>query len=158
MNIKQLRKLRGLTQEELSERIGVHENTIRLWERGVREPRLSDMAKLCEVLGCTESELLNGPADGRVRLTLVYDWGQMKEGNIDMTGNDFELILGSQGQIGLKDERGGDRRVFSACEGTTDDSVGRAKAARSDTARIGGSTWLEHYRYSSMREHECGRC
>ena len=102
MNIKQLRKLRGLTQEELSERIGVHENTIRLWERGVREPRLSDMAKLCEVLGCTESELLNGLDDGRVRLTLVYDWGQMKEGNIDMTGNDFELILGSQGQIGLK--------------------------------------------------------
>ena len=102
MNIKQLRKLRGLTQEELSERIGVHENTIRLWERGVREPRLSDMAKLCEVLGCTESELLNGPADGRVRLTLVYDWGQMKEGNIDMNGNDFELILGSHGQIGLK--------------------------------------------------------
>ena len=26
----------------------------------------------------------------------------MKEGNIDMNGNDFELILGSQGKIGLK--------------------------------------------------------
>ena len=102
MNIKQLRKLRGITQEELSERMGVHENTIRLWEKGIREPRLSDMAKLCEVLGCTESELLNGPDDGRVKITLVYDWGHMKEGNIDMNGNDFELILGSNGQIGLK--------------------------------------------------------
>ena len=39
MDIKRLRKSIGLTQEELSERIGVHENTIRLWEKGVREPR-----------------------------------------------------------------------------------------------------------------------
>ena len=102
MNIKQLRKSRGITQEELSERIGVHENTIRLWEKGLREPRSSDILKLCEVLGCTESELLNGPSDGKVKITLVYDWDKMKEGSIDMNGNEFELILGSNGQIGLK--------------------------------------------------------
>ena len=102
MNIKLLRKSRGITQEELSERIGVHENTIRLWEKGLREPRSSDISKLCEVLCCTESELLNGPSDGKVKITLVYDWTHMEGGKIDMNGNDFELILGSNGQIGLK--------------------------------------------------------
>ena len=102
MDIKRLRKAIGLTQEELSERIGVHENTIRLWEKGVREPRLSDMKKLCEVLGCTESDLLNGPADGQLKITLTYDWKKYQEGGIKMDGEGFELILGSNGQIGIK--------------------------------------------------------
>lgn len=71
MNIKILRKMRGITQEELSERIGVHENTIRLWEKGIREPRSSDIAKLCEVLGCTESELLNDSDTQKWELRIV---------------------------------------------------------------------------------------
>ena len=40
--------------------MGCHINTIRRWETGQREPRTSDLQRLCEVLGCTESELLNG--------------------------------------------------------------------------------------------------
>ena len=76
--------------------------TIRRWEAEKIIPRMDEIRQLAEALHVSETELLNGPDDGRVRLTLVYDWGQMKEGNIDMTGNDFELILGSQGQIGLK--------------------------------------------------------
>ena len=71
MDIKRLRKAIGLTQEELSERIGVHENTIRLWEQGLREPRLSDMKKLCEALGCSESELLNGPSSENWELRIL---------------------------------------------------------------------------------------
>ena len=101
-NISVIRKRKGLNQEELAHMLSVNTATLSRWENGHFEPKASVIKKLCEVLGCTESELLNGPDDGRVRLTLVYDWGQMKEGNIDMTGNDFELILGSQGQIGLK--------------------------------------------------------
>lgn len=41
--------------------MGVHENTIRRWESGDSEPRSNDLLKLCELLNCTESELLNGP-------------------------------------------------------------------------------------------------
>ena len=102
MDIKRLRKAIGLTQEELSERIGVHENTIRLWEKGLREPRLSDMKKLCEVLGCSELELLNGTGDDQLKITLTYDWKKYQEGGINMNGEGFELILGSNGQIGIK--------------------------------------------------------
>ena len=100
--LRKLRKSAGLTQEELAERVDVHLNTISRWENGVDVPKTFKLKRLAEALHVSETELLNGPADGRVRLTLVYDWEQMKEGNIDMTGNDFELILGSQGQIGLK--------------------------------------------------------
>ena len=89
MDIKRLRKAIGLTQEELSERIGVHENTIRLWEQGLREPRLSDMKKLCEALGCSESELLNGPSSENWELRILMK----KEGVIDMTSKQSSAVL-----------------------------------------------------------------
>lgn len=94
MNIKELRKKRGITQEELSARIGVHENTIRLWEKGMREPRLSDIAKLCEVFECTESELLNGQGTQNWELRLVMrKAGHPQEGVIDMTNNNSNAAL-----------------------------------------------------------------
>lgn len=94
MNIKELRKRQGITQEELSARIGVHENTIRLWEKGMREPRSSDIAKLCEVLGCTESELLNGPDTQNWELKLVIAKTGNKEGDtLDMTGQKSTATL-----------------------------------------------------------------
>ncbi len=87
MNIKQLRKSRNMTQEELSERIGVHENTIRLWEKGIREPRSSDIRKLCEIFNCTETELLNGPNSQTWELKLVVNkTGNTEGGTLDMTG------------------------------------------------------------------------
>lgn len=81
-------KKRGITQEELSEQIGVHENTIRLWEKWIREPRSSDIAKLCEVLGCTKSEFLNGSATQTWELRLVMNkTGKEKKGDTaDMSG------------------------------------------------------------------------
>ena len=94
MNIKQLRKVRRITQEELSCLMGVHENTIRLWEKGVREPRSSDIKKLCEVLGCTESELLNGPATQEWELRMVVSkTGDKEGGTVDMTGTGSTATL-----------------------------------------------------------------
>ena len=82
-NIRLLRKKVKLTQEKLAELISCSIDTLQRWENGTREPRASDIRKLCDVLGCTESELLNGPSDEKVKITLVYDWGRMKEGNVD---------------------------------------------------------------------------
>ena len=72
------------------------------YERNTATPTLDTVRRLALGLEITVDELLNGPNEDKVKITLVYDWSHMKEGNIDMNGNDFELILGSQGQIGLK--------------------------------------------------------
>ena len=62
--IRIARKKMRLTQAELGDRIGVHETTIRRWESGKGGgPSVSDVVKLCEVLGCSEAELLNGPGE-----------------------------------------------------------------------------------------------
>ena len=102
MYIKQWRKARRITQERLAELMEVHENTIRLWEKGIREPRSSDITKLCAILGCTESELLNGPRDDKVELVLSWNWEDMKKGEINMNEDKFKLILGGDGRVGLQ--------------------------------------------------------
>ena len=101
MDIKRLRKARGITQEKLADLMEVHENTIRLWEKGIREPRLSDITRLCEILGCTEAELLNGTSSDKVEIVLSWNWEDMKKGEINMEENRFKLILGEDGMIGL---------------------------------------------------------
>lgn len=83
MRLKEWRTKLGLSQFALSEKVGVHENTVRRWESGQREPRASEIAKLCEVLGVSEAELLRGPAEDVWELRVVFD----KEGKgvMDLT-------------------------------------------------------------------------
>ena len=101
MHIRELRKKRNLSQAELAEKLDVHENTVRRWETGKFEPRVNDIQNLCKVLKCTEDELLYGAKDGKIRITLSYDWSKYEKGEIDMTGNAFDLNLGKIGTIGL---------------------------------------------------------
>jgi transcriptional regulator with XRE-family HTH domain len=60
--LKFYRKKAGMTQTELAERLDIHALTISRWESDIREPRASDIKKLCSVLNVSETELLNGPA------------------------------------------------------------------------------------------------
>ena len=58
MNIKERRKSMNMTQEELSQALGVKRSTIAMWESGENEPRLSMLVRLSQVLGCTPNDLL----------------------------------------------------------------------------------------------------
>ena len=100
--IFRLRKEAGLSQEELAERVGVHLNTISQWENGAYIPKTMKLKKLAEALNVTESELLNGPKDSKIKITLSYDWEKFEKGEIDMTGNEFDVFLGKDGEVGIK--------------------------------------------------------
>jgi DNA-binding transcriptional regulator YiaG len=50
MDIRSLRKEKGLSQMGLAVAVGVSMVTIQLWERGVTTPNPENMAKLKEVL------------------------------------------------------------------------------------------------------------
>ena len=101
MNIREWRKKRGLTQEELAFKVGIHMNTLLRWEYGTREPKASELKKLAEILDCSVQELLDEPSNNKIRITLTYDWSKYEKGEIDMTGNAFDLNLGKIGTIGL---------------------------------------------------------
>lgn len=58
--ISEVRNEQGLTQKELSEKLGVGDKTISKWERGVNAPDISILQKLCKELDISVVELLNG--------------------------------------------------------------------------------------------------
>lgn len=100
--IKQFRKRAGLTQPKLAQLLGVSFSTLRRWETYGGQPRADELKKLCEVLGCNESELLNGPRDDKVELVVSWNWEDMKKGEINMNEDKFKLILGGDGRVGLQ--------------------------------------------------------
>lgn len=57
-NIKQFRKDRGLTQEELAIRVNVVRQTVSKWEKGLSVPDADMLQRLSEVLEVTVSRLL----------------------------------------------------------------------------------------------------
>lgn len=59
-NIRRRRKELGLTQEGAAERCGIHPVEFARAERGVRDMRVSTVAKIAEGLGVPASELLAG--------------------------------------------------------------------------------------------------
>lgn len=58
--IKDCRKAKTLTQEQLAERLGLSPKTISKWECAKGLPDASIMLELCEILSISVNELLNG--------------------------------------------------------------------------------------------------
>lgn len=58
--ITKCRKDKKLTQEQLAEKINVSINAVSKWERGLNLPDISNMQDLCNILGITINELLEG--------------------------------------------------------------------------------------------------
>ncbi len=60
-NLRDLRRARSLSQQEMAQGCGVSLNAYSLWERGKRRPRPYNMRALCKLLGVQEHELGYGP-------------------------------------------------------------------------------------------------
>ena len=58
-NLCQLRKLNGLSQEELAEKVNVSRQTLSKWESGESMPDLERAAALADVFGVTLDDLVN---------------------------------------------------------------------------------------------------
>lgn len=61
--LKQLRKSKGLNQEDLADALGMSYMTIRRWEKGITTPRMEDIKDLAKALGVSEADLLNDTHD-----------------------------------------------------------------------------------------------
>ena len=63
MNIAKLRKVTGLTQKELAQKLNVTDKAVSRWERGVGFPDISSLCPLAEALGVKVSKLLDAEDD-----------------------------------------------------------------------------------------------
>jgi len=57
-NIKFFRTLAGITQKELACMLGIKQPTMSQYERGTRNPSLSDLKTMCEILKVSADELI----------------------------------------------------------------------------------------------------
>lgn len=108
------RKQRGMTQEELAERIGVSRQALAKWESGETVPDIERAASAAAILGIPLDELVEkkepekvvpGPPPGRYLFGIadVNDKGQIvipKEARrvFDIKPGDRLVVLGDEGQ------------------------------------------------------------
>lgn len=62
IRLKERRKLKGMTQEELGKHIGVQKAAVQKYESGKRQPPAKTLNQICSLLECT-SDYLIGRAD-----------------------------------------------------------------------------------------------
>ena len=58
--ISELRKEHGLTQKQVGDMLGITDNSVSKWERGVNAPDIYYLAPLSEMFHVSIKELLNG--------------------------------------------------------------------------------------------------
>lgn len=61
-NIRRLRKLRGLSQEELAKELDVSRAAVTQWETGWSSPRMGMIEKLSAFFNVSKSEIIDGPS------------------------------------------------------------------------------------------------
>ena len=72
LRIKHLRKSRGVSQEELSEKVGMSSKYLSSIERGKENPTLDTFIKLAQALNVEISELFNYAGDKSVQESKKY--------------------------------------------------------------------------------------
>jgi transcriptional regulator with XRE-family HTH domain len=60
-NLVRLRKEKGLSQEDLAEKVGISRGTIAKYEAGSAGATLSTIVRLSKALGCEETDLVSDP-------------------------------------------------------------------------------------------------
>ena len=61
MNLKELRKAKGITQTELAEKLGIKRTTVSMWELNASSPTARMIPALAAALGCSIDALFREP-------------------------------------------------------------------------------------------------
>ena len=69
-NLIQLRKLKGMTQEDIAEKVGVSRQAVAKWESGETSPDLEKSRLLAEVLGVSLDDLVNYEPEGNLGMNV----------------------------------------------------------------------------------------
>ena len=56
--LRQMRKAKGYSQQQIADLVGVHRTTYTRYESGAVEPPLDTLCRMADLMGCTTDELL----------------------------------------------------------------------------------------------------
>lgn len=98
--LKQLRKDRGLTQEQLAEVLGVAGRTVSRWETGSNMPDLSILIQIAEYYDVEVKEILDGERKSEMMnremketLTKVADYNKLEKEMVTRAGNTAFAVM-----------------------------------------------------------------
>ena len=72
-NIKALRKIKGLTQDELAIRLNVVRQTVSKWEKGLSVPDAEMLQRIAEVFEVNVSQLLGAPINQNENIDVIAE-------------------------------------------------------------------------------------
>lgn len=78
--ISHLRKIRGLTQEQLGEKLGISGQAVSKWENGESMPDIMLLPDLCDILGVSADALLEVPVSLKNK-HIIRDFCQFAQDN-----------------------------------------------------------------------------
>ena len=94
--LTRIRNLRGYTQAQMAEKLGISRSTYTNYERGNRSPDLETLEHISDVLGCTLDELF-GRSKGEPGREVQYaDLMCEPEGTYDYSAKKKRLAIGVQ--------------------------------------------------------------
>ncbi len=113
--IRHYRNKLNMTQQELAKQIPCSIDSIRRWETNIREPRTSDLVRLCEVLQCSEADLLSGSNQQEFEVKIIMGVKNLANiAGVEITDNSFiygvddekpQIHIGGKVNIGTPQER-----------------------------------------------------
>lgn len=72
-NLNRLLEIKGTTQRELAEYVGVSQATISNWCKGVKMPRMDKIDKICEFFHINRSDLMSGDIENDIERYYLDD-------------------------------------------------------------------------------------
>ncbi len=71
-NLKRIREEKKISRRQLAAKIGIEENSVGAYERGTREPNISRIIQLTEILGITINDLIETPMEAKKSIIDQY--------------------------------------------------------------------------------------
>lgn len=92
-NLRELRKQRGMSQEEMAAALQISRQSISKWENGSAMPELDKLLQLCELFHCTLDDLLKGEMKEEPQFDkLEYEKEMRTEAILTMAGVGMILL------------------------------------------------------------------
>jgi len=83
--IKNLRKKRGMTQQELAKAIPISFSTFRRWEKNIHVPDIEDISRLSEILDVPVSYFIEDNKEEEVHVTVGTQTMTFRDGDREFT-------------------------------------------------------------------------
>lgn len=91
--IKHYRKLAGLTQDELSKKVGITRAALCHWEVGRSNPKFEEQQKLASALGCRVSDILGDTPESETMDKIIHLCNKLTEAQRLELINQLEYLV-----------------------------------------------------------------